>query len=171
MSHLHYLAYGSNLHPLRLWERTPSCRAVGVVRLEGWRIAFHKRGADGSGKCDLVRSGRPGEHVYGVLYRIASREKADLDRCEGTGYVAGSVALPPDCAVRSAFAYFARAEYVDTALNPFAWYRDLVLHGAIRHGIPQRYCDALRAVRAIRDPDRERHRRHVALVHGLAMPG
>ena len=47
-----YFAYGSNLHPERLRERVPSAESLGVARLEAHVLRFHKRGRDGSGKCD-----------------------------------------------------------------------------------------------------------------------
>jgi len=38
MSEILYLAYGSNLHPLRLRQRVPSCRRLGPVSLPGYKL-------------------------------------------------------------------------------------------------------------------------------------
>lgn len=51
MTTVHYLAYGSNLHPLRLTARVSSARPLGTVPMPGYKIAFHKRSIDHSGKC------------------------------------------------------------------------------------------------------------------------
>jgi len=62
----YYLAYGSILHPLRLGERISSAQLCGVTTLRGYRLAWHKRGADGSGKCDLVRTNREQDRAHGA---------------------------------------------------------------------------------------------------------
>ncbi len=40
---IHYFAYGSNLHPVRLIERVPSASLVGVIGISKHRLAFHKK--------------------------------------------------------------------------------------------------------------------------------
>ena len=82
---LFYLAYGSNLHPLRLADRIASVALIGSLRLEGYRLLFHKKGQDGSGKCDLRFTGSATDSAYGALYTISSTQKAILDRFEGRG--------------------------------------------------------------------------------------
>ena len=84
---LHYLAYGSNLHSLRLSERVRSTELVGVVRLPERRVIFSKRSIDLSTKCDLIEA--PAFiSAFGVLYAFSSSERADLDAAErfGDGY-------------------------------------------------------------------------------------
>ncbi|TNF88372.1 MAG: gamma-glutamylcyclotransferase, partial [Gammaproteobacteria bacterium] len=44
MDSLYYFAYGSNMSPARLQARVPSARPLGVYRLKGHRLSFHKRG-------------------------------------------------------------------------------------------------------------------------------
>ena len=52
------LAYGSNLHPFRLAQRRiRSARPIGVVPMQGKRLAFHKKSGDGSGKCLFYERG------------------------------------------------------------------------------------------------------------------
>ena len=57
VNRLLYFAYGSNLHPTRLGDRAPSVELVGTAVLEGHALRFHKRGADGSGKCNALATG------------------------------------------------------------------------------------------------------------------
>nr|MDQ2697092.1 gamma-glutamylcyclotransferase [Pseudomonadota bacterium] len=82
---LKYFAYGSNLHPLRLRERVPSATVLGVAELAGWRLRFHKRGQDRSGKCNIIPTGRSGDRVIGVIYAMAAADKDKLDAAEGLG--------------------------------------------------------------------------------------
>ncbi len=77
---VHYLAYGSNLHPLRFAKRVPSAQIIGRIELAGYQIAFHKKGKDGSGKCLFYKTGDKAHIMYGALYSFDSREKKELDR-------------------------------------------------------------------------------------------
>ena len=79
----HYFAYGSNLLSTRLQQRTPSARALAPAVLEGHALRWHKAGADGSGKCDVVAVDGAGHRVIGVVYEIARSEKPLLDAAEG----------------------------------------------------------------------------------------
>ena len=82
---IHYFAYGSNLHPVRLRERVPSADLLGVVERPAHRLAFHKRSHDGSAKCNLFHTASESDRVYGAIYRLDPGQKKDLDRHEGSG--------------------------------------------------------------------------------------
>ncbi len=162
---LNYFAYGSNLLPPRLRARTPSCRVAVRATLPGYRLAFHKRGADGSGKGDACFTGAAQHRVHGVVYEIALEEKAALDRAEGAGYAVRELTVA-DAQGRSlqAFAYIAEPSHIEPHLQPFSWYRALVLHGARVHGFPADYLAAIEAVTTRVDPDVRRARRAFALL-------
>lgn len=83
MPTVHYLAYGCNLHPLRLAARVPSARALDVIEMPGALLAFHKRSSDGSGKCLLYTEQGERHKTYGVLYEFDARDKGSLDLLEG----------------------------------------------------------------------------------------
>ena len=51
---MRYFAYGSNMSSRRLRERMPGARAESRAILPCHRLAWHKIGKDGSGKCDIV---------------------------------------------------------------------------------------------------------------------
>ena len=77
---LNYLAYGSNLHPMRLLERVPSAQLIGSTEIAGFELAFHKKSKDGSGKCNLLQIDEDNRSVFGAVYRIDATEKPALDR-------------------------------------------------------------------------------------------
>jgi gamma-glutamylcyclotransferase (GGCT)/AIG2-like uncharacterized protein YtfP len=133
-----YFAYGSNMHPERMSARVPSAAALGVARLPGYRLAFHKRSTDGSGKGDIVPAAA---EVWGVLYRIAAAELPLLDAAEGPGYK--RVRLRPELrgpgVGHDAFAYRARPEFIAPELLPLDWYMVYVREGARYHGLPAAY--------------------------------
>ena len=158
-----YFAYGSNMLTRRLTDpsRAPSALACGIAEAPGFVVSFHKMGADGSGKCTLVATGNTEVVVYGVLYDLADSDGGRLDRVEGVhtgGYLRCSIQLRclDDAGTTDAVTYVAGDRHVDPARVPFDWYRDLVLAGAIEHGLPAPYIDELARIPAMPDPDRAR---------------
>ncbi len=154
-----YFAYGSNMHPGRLRTRLGSAFAIDTARLIDYRLAFHKRGADGSAKGDVVPA--VGEEVWGVLYRLHPHDAVMLDQIEGPGYSRCSVVVESSTADGQveAFAYRARATAIALGLQPFSWYLDFLREGARHHGLPRLYTAALEEIPVISDPDPVRHRR------------
>lgn len=158
-----YAAYGSNLHPLRLRARTPSAQLAGTAYLPGWSLRFHKRSIDASGKCS-ISMGSSG--VYVAVYRMSAADKRELDRIEGVGdgYVDARIAVPEfgECAT-----YIAADSRVDETLQPYDWYKELVLLGCEKLGLPPHYARRIESVAATPDPDRDRRRDRWATVRML----
>jgi gamma-glutamylcyclotransferase len=170
-AHLTYFAYGSNLHPTRLGERLPGARLLTLGQLRGHRLRFHKRGRDGSGKCDCHHTGEGQDTVLGVLYRISRTHKATLDRIEGIGYHSVRIRVVAGGTTATAYTYVARPGHVDTQLRPYAWYRDLVVRGAEHHGFPRDYIHMIAATHVIQDPDPLRRALHAALLARIRRQG
>jgi len=173
--HLLYFAYGSNMLRERLQARTPSAVSLGPATLQGHALHWHKAGSDGSGKCDIVPDegqGSAGESVvHGVLYRLALAEKPLLDAAESLGVGYGERQLQvrgPDGPVL-AYAYVALGS--DPALQPYDWYKALVVAGARQHGLDGGYLRRLEATPARPDADLERTRRHLALIPTAVVRG
>lgn len=162
-----YLAYGSNLHPLRLGERIASARLVDVIALPGWRLRFHKRGVDDSAKCNLVRTGNAADRAWGALFTLDPAERETLDRFEGPGYAVQALEVNTRGAPVEAFVYIARDTHLDDAGLPYDWYRDIVLAGARHLELPADYVAAIAAVQARPDPDPARAAQHAALLDRL----
>lgn len=159
-----YFAYGSNLHPGRLARRAPSCRLLGVAAAEGLRLAFSKRGRDGSGKCTLCTS--PRASVWMAAYRLRAEESASLDAVE-IGYRRLPLKLHVGGQCLTGFTYVARSGWLLPSLLPFDWYRTLVTAGADYHGFPVAYLAGLRQTPVCVDPDPVRARRQQALARTL----
>lgn len=149
-----YFAYGSNMLTARLARRVPSARPLGVARLRGHVLRFHKRGDDGSGKCNAFRTGRDADLVHGVLFEVDGGRLARLHAAEGPGYEFGEVEVEPeDGAPVAAVTYRARSAWLDDALAPYTWYQAFVVAGAREHGLPRDYVTYLENVFARRDPN------------------
>jgi hypothetical protein len=161
-----YLAYGSNLHPLRMLDRVPSTRLVGVTRLDRCSVAFAKRGRDGSGKSSLLFTDNPDDVAYGAVYEISGAEKHLLDRAEGlgNGYEEAQFRVAANGSTLAAFAYIAAQSHLAPGLPPYDWYKDLVIAGASHHKFPETYIASLHAVQSCPDPDHQRWLQHENLL-------
>lgn len=158
---LRYLAYGSNLFPPRLAARLERIRVLGVVTLPGWSLRFHKRGADTSGKCDLVVD--PEDTAFGAIYEISAVDRERLDRIEGVGR--GYHGETIDVAVHGkVYVYRADARHIDTGLEPYDWYHGFVLAGARHHALPPAYVRRIERVSFQRDPDKRRRAENFAIL-------
>lgn len=160
-----YFAYGSNMSLRRLQLRVPSARRlVTGCSLTGHQLRFHKRGRDGSAKCDAFQTGRAGDRVFGALFWLAPEEKRWLDLAEGlgVGYRQKRVEV---CAANGmthgAFTYVA----LQTApgLTPFQWYLEHVLIGARESRVPGDYLAQRLWVEATEDPLAHRTRQERAI--------
>jgi hypothetical protein len=169
MTKIHYLAYGSNLHPVRLAARVPSARAVGVVEMPGYALAFHKRSVDGSAKCLVYADQGPQHRVYGVVYEFDSHEKAALDRHEGkgNGYYEQRLSVSLNDATHTPYLYLAESTHVDTQAIAYDWYKALVLAGARFHGFPAEYIAAIEAMPSQPDSDRARAKSNADLLRAM----
>lgn len=163
MSTLLYLAYGSNLHPVRLGERVPSARLLGPVALPGLRLAFHVRGRDDSGKGNLVAC-TGAAPAYGAVYEIAAEDKPALDRHEGDSYRVTTVEVTLGGTRRSCFTYVGHHACIDDTLRPYDWYRNIILLGARYLAAPAPYLDMISRVECLSDPDAERSALHSNLI-------
>lgn len=171
MTIVRYLAYGSNMHPYRLKARIPSSQIMGIVELGGYRLAFHKRGADGSGKCNLVQTGQPDTRVFGVLYEMHIDEKPMLDVFEGEGYRTENLTVTLFGRQYDSFAYFAEQSHIDDRIQPYHWYKELVLLGAEYHHLPRDYIDNILEVDSRNDPDVSRTEEHHHLLREIYVYG
>lgn len=171
-----YLAYGSNLHPLRLQARLPNSRLVAVTTIDGFQIAFNKRGQDGSGKCNLI-PGSTGAASFGALYRIDQTDIAELDQIE-SGYRRCQLSVELDGSshdgssqIHQAFTYKAKTESIDNSLQPFVWYHSLVMAGARFLNFELSYQQQLRQVAQRNDSHPERSARQHQLLRELQQHG
>lgn len=156
-----YFAYGSNMSPPRLGFRLPAIQVVGGASLPGHRLAFHKAGTDGSGKCDIPDCGQ--SVVYGVVYAIRKDDFSILDRIEGVGAGYERETVDVHMADQRLTVQTYRATRIDPDLRPFSWYRHHVLAGALSAGLSESYVGRIRAVDVVRDHDLQRERRELAV--------
>jgi len=151
------------MSPLRLRSRLPAARERGAARLMGHRLAFHKSGTDGSGKCDIPRCDR--SIVFGALYEVRSRDFAILDQIEGVGEGYEREAIDVWIADQTLTAHTYIATRIDPSLRPFGWYLHHVLAGALAAGAPAQYVEWIRSIQTIQDHDLDRERSEISIYH------
>ena len=162
---LKYFAYGSNLHPARLLQRVPSARVIGPGVIEGYRLAFNKRGADNSGKCNVMPAG-PDVRVHGALFDIDSTHKPALDLAEG-GYEVRYLSVYSGGDSHRAFSYIAHPRNLVDELHPYDWYHALVMTGGRYHELPENYLQQIATHPVQPDSDPVRVRRHAELLERM----
>jgi gamma-glutamylcyclotransferase (GGCT)/AIG2-like uncharacterized protein YtfP len=167
---MRYFGYGSNMLLPRLRCRVPSAAPVANATLSGYGLRFHKRSRDGSGKCNIIAN--DDETVHGVIFDVSSADLDALDEAEQQGrrYQRRPVTVHTDASAVETFAYVAEPFYIDDSLVPYEWYHALVLAGARQHNLPAPYIEEIEAIQTLPDPNRERRRRHKALLEQAGYP-
>ena len=161
MDKILYAAYGSNLHPIRLSSRVPSAKLLGKGILNKKVIRFHKSSKDGSGKCNVVNDDK--HQTYVAIYSLDASEKPLLDTIEGVGY--GYQIEEVNVAdFGTCYTYIADQSHIYDSLNPYTWYKELVLVGCINLGFPSDYIERIYNIDADIDSDQQRHSKHMRLV-------
>ena len=161
---LKYFAFGSNLASPRLLQRIPAASVHCVATFSEHQLCWRKNDRGQSGKCDIDYTGHPDHLVYGVVYHMSVADKLELDVYEtsGFGYDHKSVEVASLRGDRiEAFTYYALD--IDHRQQPFHWYKEHVLRGALEHDFPIHYVEQIRATQSIDDHDAERHHRELAI--------
>lgn len=159
-------AYGSNMCVERIQARVPGATPIASGRVSHRKFVFHKRSIDGSAKADAVFTGLQTDHIWGVAYRLPADEKPILDRHEflGIGYNQEEVDVVLETGPLRAWIYVARGEVIDPSLQPYSWYHDFVIHGALQHRLPGEYIESLRQFESMTDPNLARHEQNQRLI-------
>lgn len=164
-----YFAYGSNMLSRRLRARTPSANVLCTATLAGHRLTFDKHGDDGSAKCHITPSTGRHDRVYGVIFRIALKDRPALDIAEGLGrgYTAQEFLLTAATGKNiRAMAY--TAIKLKQGLRPYRWYKEFVVAGAREHGLPTEYIQKLDDIKVWPDPDPVRRKLNESILQNEA---
>jgi gamma-glutamylcyclotransferase len=150
---LWYFAYGSNMSRGIFVEQrkiVPSASTWGW--LDGWRLCFDLPVGPGErGVANVVPE--EGARTCGVLHRISPAEAEHLDHTEG---VQGGFYQRVEVLVASAIgddiaAYTYHSKFGTAGRKPSPRYINLLLDGALEHGLPPTYVEYLRAFELAHD--------------------
>ena len=141
-SEVTYFAYGSNMLSKQMKNRCSSFKKIGIGFLRDWEFEY-----DGGEKEDwedkpvgnIVKS--PGAEVWGVLYKIGTKELKQLDMFEHVPrdyyHIKVTVIDKNDNLVR-AIAYSRLPKKIG---NPSEKYLKTVIEGAIENKLPNGYIE------------------------------
>ena len=161
---INYFAFGSNLSSPRLLKRLPDASVFCVATLSQHQLCWRKNDSGQSGKCDIEFTGSTEDIVYGVVYLMTHAERLELDVYEtaGFGYAQKEVSITTvDGEAIEAFTYYALD--IDHTQQPFHWYKEHVLRGALEHEFPDHYIAHIKTTPSIDDHDNERHHRELSI--------
>lgn len=141
----YYFGYGSNIHPCRLKaeNRAPSACFIGVARLAGYILKFNKESSDGSGKGN-IETGLASDSVYGAVYAMTVDDKERLRDTE-KGYEEVQKEILVRGVKYNCFTFEAEEENRIDNLQPYHWYKELIVLGAEYAKFPTDYIDAIKA--------------------------
>ena len=166
MTKINYFAYGSNMLTRRLKavKRAPSAVCLGTGYVTGRRLTFDKLSKDCSGKCDAELTGNEIDRVYGVIFEISCKDETALDRTEGCGkgYEKKTVEVTTADTTVLAQTYIATQKVC--GVQPYHWYKAIVVAGAVEHNLPAAYIEWLRTCESKADPIAERREKNERLL-------
>jgi len=93
--------------------------------------------------------------VHFAIFEMSANDKLTLDAIEGVGNGYDEIRLRVP-AYGECFSYIAQDTFIDASLQPYDWYKSLVLAGAKYHGFPDDYIRQLESTATIPDPDPRR---------------
>lgn len=147
-----YFLYGSNMAPPQLAARCASPERVSVARLVGHALAFfgHSTVWDG-GEVTVIR--RPGEEVWGVVYRLSAADADTLDAWQGVrDDGSGTYFLYPSQVVTpggvSLSVRFYRRDFCGRPQPPSEGYLGHIVGAAAAQGLPADYVERLKRIEA-----------------------
>ena len=125
-----YFAYGSNLYVPQMQTRVGQCKKPKKAQLRGWRLVFNvASGRRGGGAANIVRTDKPDDVVYGVVYHLSRQQLDVLTEYEGVS--------PQDIEVESEGKEIEAKTYVfkqdKPPLKPAPSYIETIVRGLKQH--------------------------------------
>lgn len=136
-----YFAYGSNLSYKQLSQRCPSTQFVAAGVLHGFELKFCYPSISwpGGSAAGIVRS--LGSETWGVIYELSEVDLISLDKFEDVhlgGYRRLEVEIETGETLQEVITYeVVRRE--ENEFCPTADYAQIILDGALEHGLPGHY--------------------------------
>ena len=155
MSDVIYFAYGSNLDQIQVVQRIGDVELVGVGYIEGYSLAFNKRGIDGTAKANLYAE-HPKAKTWGAFYAVTPEQFKTMASYEG-GYVKiwvqGQLATIRPEDYTSYGEPFTAATFISGNFSsvgyPSPVYKERILTGMVELGLPPQLIANLEQVRTI----------------------
>lgn len=145
----YYFSFGSNMSTPQMRKRCPSAERVGIGIIQQYELVFNRKGSyRPGGVASIVPSEDPDQYVYGVIWKLTSKDLEELDNIEDPkAYerITIDVQLLGD-QIYSCQTYisFPQANYV----IPDPHYLELLLEAARAADLPQDYIELISKFRS-----------------------
>ena len=130
-----YFAYGSNMNLRQMNIRCPDAKALKIVVLNDFALAF-RGGNEGNGVATILP--RKGSNVKGVLWSITADCKKALDRYEGYPHLYGRTSILVEDSNHNqhmAMVYTMNEPYKSIPCMPSHVYEETIFDGFYKNGI------------------------------------
>jgi gamma-glutamylcyclotransferase len=149
-SRQYYFAYGSNMSTEQILARCSRPVAIAVAKLPDHRIGFYGYSRVWDGAVESVVAA-PGQDVWGVVYELRFSELDSLDgwqdvRLDGSGPYFHYPARVIDTTGKAHTALLYKKDILGAPQRPSREYLDCIVRGAVEHGLPSEYIEALRRI-------------------------
>jgi gamma-glutamylcyclotransferase (GGCT)/AIG2-like uncharacterized protein YtfP len=144
----YYFAYGSNADTQRLENRIKRKIRGERAELKDYQLHFSKDNTQTDSYADIIE--KPGEIVYGILYKLTTTEIKMLDKFEGIGvkgdesYERKVVKVLSNGKLYAAFAYIMPIKR--NFEQPKDEYLEYIIKGFKEHGFNQTIIDKVKAI-------------------------
>ena len=152
MSVVHYFAYGSNMNPERVRQRSMKFNHHKAGSLHNYRLAFNKRSAKFPGSASANVMLHEGAITEGVVYQLQHPEQIEMmDPYEGYPVRYSRLSIPIVChqEIVEAWVYIANDDHITEGLKPNRWYLEHLLAGKQYLSTP--YLERLQSVECLPD--------------------
>lgn len=146
-----YFAYGPNMSVERVEPHVPTARMIGPALARNKRLAFNKRGVDGTGKANLTDD--PNSVVWGVLYEIDMDDLKRLDQSEG-GYEPIEIQVMTDHEGGLRATAYVAANACEELL-PLEAYKAVIVDAAYQAQLPEDYIEGLEKIESQAGPNQD----------------
>lgn len=166
-----YFAYDEKMFSPILSKIAPSAVNLGVAKLAGYKLYFHNKSKqDSSGKGNIVPVVDKQAAVYGVLYQISLADKVALEKELKVGVANQEITVDvtpinPLYSSQKAITFVACRDNVHQDLVPYAWYKAMIIQGALSHNLPQDYINWLGKCPCVEDPNLARDLNRKRVLH------
>jgi len=152
----YYFAYGSNMNPERMRQRSMSFTHYEHGVLQGYQLLFNKRSVivEGHGAANVVMA--YDAMVEGILYHLEDEQQIQqMDPFEGypIGYSRECLPIQTKEDEVEAWVYQATPAYIDHGRRPARWYLNHLLSAS--HLLTEKYAQQLTQIHCLPDSDEE----------------
>ncbi|XP_045495369.1 gamma-glutamylcyclotransferase-like [Colias croceus] len=153
-----YFAYGSNIWTFRIHMNNPTAEFVSIGRLDNYRLDFIKYSKFWGGPT-ATPVPTANAHIWGVIWRLHTDNKASLDKQEGVDkniyYSKYSNILTPYIGVLKCLVYehlvipLPRGDNDEIPIERWpSWtYKEVIVLGAEEHKLPEYYINDLKKIK------------------------